>query len=492
MTRSHGRARLPPVITMLKRTGRDLLVVALLTLAAVLIHGYHLGAEDQAIYLPAVKMDLDPGLYPHDAAFFLAQTGPVLFDELIALSVRITRLPLDVALILWHIVSVFAMLLASLRISQRCFEDRVAQWAGVALIAVLLTLPVAGTRLTIFAEYVHPRNLAMPALLFALAATLDRRATALLWLFVCALIHVPTAVVGAGHLLFQAWQAPALQELSSVQLLLISPEQEAAREVLRTRAYHYPLKWKWYELLGAVAPPLILAWFARLGRRNGLPMLAHVSGRLAISCSLGVAAGFLFNAVPAFEPLVRTQPMRALHLPYVLLFLLGGGLLGQHVLRNRLRWLLLFLPLAAAMCVAQLRIYPASPHIEWPGAPARNAWVQAFDWIRQNTPRDALFALDPRHMERPGEDFHGFRALAERSMMADWVKDRSVAALFPQLAYTWREQMRDLDKWPEFRREDFLRLRAKYGVTWVVLEQPGGPALPCPFANERVRVCRVE
>lgn len=473
---------------------RDLLWLLLLTVAAVLLHGYHLGSEDQAIYLPGVKKILDPGLYPHDSAFFLPVTRLILFDELIAYSVIATRLPLDVVLLAWHVLSIFLMLVACRQISQRCFEDPMAQWAAVTMIAVLLTLPVAGTRLTIFTEYTHPRNLAMPALLFALVAMLDRRATtALLWLFVCALVHVPTAVVGACHLTFQAWRLPALSEFSAAPLLVISPEQEAAREVLLTRTYHFPLKWKWYELLGAFAPPLILAGFARLGRRNSLPLLAHVSNRLAVSCSLGIAAGFLFNAVPAFEPLLRTQPMRVLHLAYVLLFLFGGGLLGQYVLRNRLRWILLFVPLAAGLCVAQFRIYPASPHIEWPGAPAKNSWVQAFDWIRRNTPRDALFALDPRHMERPGEDFHGFRALAERSMLADWVKDRSVTALFPHLALVWREQIRDEERWQSFQSEDFRRLKLKYGVTWVVLERPGVQGITdCLFSNDRVMVCRIE
>jgi len=49
---------------------------------------------------------------------------------------------------------------------------------------------------------------------------------------------------------------------------------------------------------------------------------------------------------------------------------------------------------------------------------------QAFDWAKHNTPVDSLFALDPRYMELPGEDYHGFRALAERSVLADDLKDQ--------------------------------------------------------------------
>ncbi len=34
---------------------RDALLLAGLTLLVVLLHGYHLGVDDQAIYLPAIK-----------------------------------------------------------------------------------------------------------------------------------------------------------------------------------------------------------------------------------------------------------------------------------------------------------------------------------------------------------------------------------------------------------------------------------------------------
>jgi len=43
--------------------------------------------------------------------------------------------------------------------------------------------------------------------------------------------------------------------------------------------------------------------------------------------------------------------------------------------------------------------------------------------IRLQTPRDAVFALDPNYMLIAGEDQHGFRAIAERSALADALKD---------------------------------------------------------------------
>jgi hypothetical protein len=163
------------------------------------------------------------------------------------------------------------------------------------------------------------------------------------------------------------------------------------------------------------------------------------------------------------------------------------------VLQGRIwRWLVLLIPLSLGMFFAQRQIFPASDHIEWPWAQPRNPWAQAFDWIRANTPTDALFALNPGHMELAGEDEIGFRARAERSMLADAVKDKGASTMFPLLSVKWLEQVQDQKNWNQFQKEDFERLRQKYGVNWIVIEQPGKPGLECPYQNAAVRVCRID
>jgi hypothetical protein len=176
-----------------------------------------------------------------------------------------------------------------------------------------------------------------------------------------------------------------------------------------------------------------------------------------------------------------------------MLIVIGGGLLGEHVLQARVwRWLVLFVALGLGMFVAQRQIFPASAHIEWPWAQPRNPWAQAFDWIRTNTPADALFALNPHHMTLAGEDEIGFRARAERSMLADMVKDKGASTMFPPLAVKWLEQVQDQRDWEHFGKKDFERLHQKYGVSWIVIEQPGPSGLECPYQNSAVRVCRVD
>jgi hypothetical protein len=67
------------------------------------------------------------------------------------------------------------------------------------------------------------------------------------------------------------------------------------------------------------------------------------------------------------------------------------------------------------MFALDMAAYPASPHIERHGAGYRGEWLASFLWIRDHTPKDAVFALDPEYLLKSGVDRHGFRAMAERS-----------------------------------------------------------------------------
>jgi hypothetical protein len=184
--------------------------------------------------------------------------------------------------------------------------------------------------------------------------------------------------------------------------------------------------------------------------------------------------------------------LRSLHFEYIVMFVMLGGFIGEYVLRDRAwRWLVLFVPLALGMCLAQRSLFPASAEVEWPGATPKNPWAQAFDWVRLNTPADAVFALDPEYMTIPGEDENGFRCRAQRSRLADGVKDNGVVSMFPPLAEEWWAQVQAQTPWESFRLEDFERLKSKYGADWVVLQQPGISGLDCRFENPAVRVCRI-
>lgn len=468
-------------------------LVFLLACGAVLLHGYHFGVGDHFHYLPAVRKALDPALYPHDAPFFVPYTRWMLFDNLVVGSIRLTRLPIDWAFLIWHLASHFLLLLGCRAVGRRLFQDSAAQWGAVVLVAVLLGLVAGGTLLPLAETYLVPRTPATALLLFALADLLNRRPRAIAWIVLAAAVHPTMALAGGFHLLIVAAPAWPVAAFGSLLPPGDLPAAEAWREVLELRQFIFPLRWPPVVWVAALAPLACLWWFGRLARRRGLPGVESLCRRLLLSGAAGIILATLITVVPGFERAVAAEPMRVLHFLYLLTVLLGGGLLGGLVLRHhRARWALVLVPLCLGAFVTQRVVYSASPHIEWPGRAVQNDWVEAFDWVRGNTPRDALFALDPNYTSRPDVDGHSFRALAARSQLADWRNDRMSAAAFPEVAPLWLAQMRDLEGWRKFRAEDFLKLRRKYGVAWVVLERPGVLGLSCPYRNESVLVCRLD
>ena len=53
----------------------------LCVLAAFDAAGYRYGVSDQAFYVPAIFLSVDPNLYPHDSSLIRAQGDLIVFDE---------------------------------------------------------------------------------------------------------------------------------------------------------------------------------------------------------------------------------------------------------------------------------------------------------------------------------------------------------------------------------------------------------------------------
>jgi hypothetical protein len=205
---------------------------------------------------------------------------------------------------------------------------------------------------------------------------------------------------------------------------------------------------------------------------------------------LGVAVIVL--SVPRLVRLTPMQPMRFLHLIYMFMALIGGSLLGRYVLKSRAwRWAIFLTIVNAGMFIPQRVMFAASPHLEVPGRRTGNRWLQAFDWVRTNTPTDAYFALDPYYLDAPGEDYHSFRALAERSQLADAVKDAAVVTQVPRLAPEWARQIQAQAGWRSFQFSDYERLKSQLGVDWVLVSYPSQSGLDCRWHNESLLVCRI-
>ena len=464
------------------------------------MHGYHPYVEDAEIYVPGIKKVLHPALYPYNAGFFASHARLTLFPNLIAGSIRITHLPFDWALLLWHFFSIFMLLLGCWHIGRLCFRSTCATWGAVALVASLLTIPVAGTALYILDQYLNTRSLSTPAVLFIIVNAIERKFwRAGLWTILTAAIHPLMVVFGLSFAILLLWtnrRASGIVRVAGMLLFpfgFFPPVTDAYREAINSHSYFFLLRWEWYEWIGIFAPLLLLWWLQKIARKQELPVLAWMCRSLIVFGLSYFTIAMLLEVSPRLDNLAELQPMRSFQLLYILLFIFIGGLLAEFVMKNRVwRWLVLYLPLCTVMFYVQRQVFPATEHLELPGRASKNNWVQAFRWVRDNTPVDAYFALDPNHMRLDGEDQHGFRAIAERSMLADRIKDSGAVTMFPALAENWREQTRSQSGWSDFQAKDFQRLHREFSVNWVLLQHPGGAGLACPYENPVLVVCQVE
>jgi hypothetical protein len=481
--------------------------IALLTTGAILIHGYHPYSEDAGIYVPAIKKALDPKLYPHSAQFFLAPAHLSIFSNLLAAFVRLTHLPLAGTLLLWHAGTLALLLAACWRISDLSFRTMSAPQYGSLLVAAFLTVPIAGTSLMLADPYLTSRSISTPALVFAVCFLLEDKLLKAFLVFLCALVVHPLMAAYGGVFLLSLWAVrkrrwwvlPLLAFCVSLSVLLAvylgrhSVFSASYQAAVLTRPYFFLSQWAWYEIFGIIAPLCLFAWVTWREK-------SFLEGRLG-ACSLAAlfnGAFFLLLSLAVTRTsdqlsVARYQPMRSFHLLYVLMFLLPINLVVRKTRDycGRVPFALFIAVTSCAMFTAQRYSFPAGPHLELPGMHSNNPWQRAFEWSRLNTPKDALFALDPDYLNAPAEDHLGFRAVSERSALADRTKDGGVVAVFPAIAPEWRSEVAEATGVQQLRTALVALSLKNAGVTWILIDAKLGKELDCPYRNDVVAVCHL-
>ena len=477
-----------------------------LTAAALVIHGYHLGVEDAEIYIPTAKKLLNPGLYPFAEEFFLSHGHLSLFAPVLAWTSRLTHLPIDWSIFAWYLLTLFAMLAACWMLLCACFSSARARWTGILVVTAVLAMPATNTGLLLIDPYMTARSFSTPLTVFTLVCLLERRYVgATIALLATAAFH-PQMVAYLVFLAFVLWglernksrvreRVPVMA--SAVGLLptgfYLAPASGPYREALYSRDYFFLYNWSWYHWVGMLAPLAILAWFWRANLHGTKRAFASVSFAMLPFGLLSIVAAAILASSPSFDMFARLQPLRTFHLITLVLVLLLGGLIGEYLAKGR-PWVpaLLAAPLAVGMFYVAHETYPNSPHVELPAGASSNAWVNTLLWVRHNTPQDAVFAVDSRYFMDPEADVHGFRAIAERSALADYYKDGGVVSLFPGLAAEWKQMSNSTYGLNHFKVDDFRQLREDYpAISWTVIHGAAPPAMQCPYQQQGYAVCQM-
>jgi hypothetical protein len=504
------------------------LLLAALALTTLLINGYHPLAEDGGLYVAGVQLTLNPSLFPHYTVFVSEHLHFSIFAPVLAFIVRLTHLPLTWVLLLTDLLSLWLTFYAAHKILQRTIASETAQLAGLFLLAAFWSIPIAGTSLLLMDPYVTARSLSTPLSLLAVAFALDAplKPRQLLYSALCLILaaafHPLMAAYAFAFILVlrvtrlrQRYLAYAILTIAALVLaaalhLFAPSETPAVLAAERSRYYWFLSQWQWFELLGLVGPLAVLAALLLRFRKQSSPFNDAAATLCRASISLGSIAtlvALLFaHEASRTHFVARMQPLRVYLLIYAIMTLLLGATLTQLALEARQRLhstftrtalatapILIILALSATMFYVQRQTFPASEHLElpWLAQYNPNPWVRAFLWCRDNTPPDALFALDAKYVNEDGEDAQTFRPIALRSALPDFSKDGGEAAITPALAAQWQQgadaQVNLSIEADAIRDQRLL----PFGVTWMVLHASAPTAHPCPYNNGVIKVCRL-
>ncbi|MGA7155494.1 MAG: hypothetical protein WBY53_01530 [Acidobacteriaceae bacterium] len=505
------------------------LLLPLLALVTLLINGYHPLAEDGGLYVAGVQLTLNPSLFPHYTVFVSEHLHFSIFAPVLAFIVHRTHLSLAWVLLLTNLFSLWLTFYAAHRVLRLTVANDLAQLAGLFLLAAFWSLPIAGTSLLLMDPYVTARSLSTPLSLLAVAFALDDRPTRLplLWcalsLILAAAFHPLMAayafalvVVLLVTRLRRRYLGYAILTLAAIALATIlhivaPPESPAVIAAERSRYYWFLSQWQWYELLGLVGPPAVLAALLVRYRRlsDALNQKATALSRacIALACIATLIVLVFAQESSRTHLVARMQPLRVYLLIYAVMTLLLGATLTELALETRRRAhaaflraalssapVVVLLALSATMFYVQRQTFPASEHLEFPWLAQQNPnpWVRAFLWCRDNTPPGALFAMDTKYVNEDGEDAQTFRPIALRSAIPDFSKDGGEAAITPRLATLWQQgadaQINLSTESDAIRDARLLPL----GVTWMVLHASTPTTHPCPYNNGVIKVCRLQ
>lgn len=496
--------------------------LAALTLIVLLAHGFHPLAEDGGLYVAGVEWKLTPSLFPSFTEFVSEHVRFSIFAPVLSAITRATHLPLLVVLFLADLSSITLTLAAGRALLRRITRNEGAQLAGLGMLTALWTVPVAGTSLFLMDPCVTARSFSTPLSLWALAFSLDdwknnRRSflTCTLLIGLAAAFHPLMAGYALGLILVTRGQrhprrtslliTVGLLTFATVAFLQTRAVADSGPVVLaaQSRYYWFLSQWQWYELFGLAGPLLVLLVLHRWNR-DGLRSrgVALASAAIQYGCfAVAITAAFAHESSAA-HVVARLQPLRAFLMIYAVMLLLLGASMQQafqHLASLGRRFLrFAVVPVltvgALSMFIAQRSQFPGSAHIElpWQLQQSPNPWVRTFLWCRDNTPPNALFALDAHYITTPGEDAQTFRAIAQRSVLPDFSKDGGEAAITPRLADEWAAGFTaqlNLDQQTVSQLRNRL---APYGVDWVILRSDSPAALSCPYDNNLLKVCRLQ
>lgn len=466
--------------------------------------GYRYGASDQAFYAPAVLDRIDPALFPRDSPLIASQARLTLMDETMAAVARVTRAPLPPLFAWGYLLTLVLLATGAWLIAARVYRTR---WAAVALLAALtLRHAIARSGTNTLEGYFHPRQLAFALGALGIAALLRRRlaaaaafvvlagffhpTTALwfaIWVAVATAVseprlRLPLGIAAAAGTAFSVWVLTA-GPLAG-RLAVMDPEWLAT---LVTKDYLFPLDWPievWAINLASI-PIIVLLYRRRAALGLTTPVeLGIVAG--CLSLLLVFAAALPLNAARVALAVQLQTPRVFWMLDFLATIYVVWALAEGKAPSARRAWVTA--AVIAALSVTRgmyVRVigFPERPVVQVDVADAD--WGRAMAWAR-TTPKETAWIAHPLHAVMYGTSV---RVAGRRDVLVEVIKDAAVGMYDRDVAIRTRDRIADVDNFDAMTPERARTLAGRYGLDYLVTEQPLD--LPVAFSSGALRVYRL-
>ena len=478
--------------------------LAFVLLATLNSGGYRYGASDLAFYAPAALKEIDPSLFPRDAALLAAQGKLTFVDDIVGLLGRATGLPLPAMFAALYVMALGGIAAGAALVGRYVYRER---WTTIALLAALtLRHAITKSGTNTLEGYFHPRQLAFgigliaiamflrgawpAAAVLALAAGAVHPTTALwfcVWLAVAIAVterraRVPIAVAAAAVAALAAWLLTA----GPLAGRLVRMDREWL-DTLVTKDYLFPLQWPASAWLINLAYIPLIVWLYR--RRVAAAVIRPREDGLVAGC-LTLAAIFLLTLplhAMRLALAVQLQPARLFWMLDFLATVYVVWALAEGLDARRRRALVTAAVIALLATsrglYSKLVLVPERPLAQF-DLP-RTDWGRAMAWAR-TTDAGSGWLADPGHAWKYGSSV---RVAGQRDVLVEPVKDAAVGMYDRAVALEVRDRVNALGEFAALSPERSLELARRYDLDYLITDQT--LALPLAYDAGTLRVYRL-
>jgi hypothetical protein len=466
--------------------------------------GYRYGASDLAFYVPSVLVQINPSLFPRDAALIAAQAKLTATDEVLAAIARVTGMSLPSLFAALYCVALAVLAAGIWLVGSRLYRTAATTLALAAAMTLRHAIARSGTNT--LEAYFHPRQLAFAFGVLALAGFLrQKHAVTIALVLAAGLLHPTTA------LWFAIWLAVAtavenrqarmpltaaavlagvlgLWALTSGPLagrLTVMDSQWLA--TLSTKDYLFPLQWPpdvWLINL-AYAPVIVVIY----RRRMAAGVIARGETGMIIGCLtlfLIFALSLPFNAARVALAVQLQIPRTFWMLDFVATLYVVWIIAEGAAPTARRAWVT-----AAVVMVASLARGSYVMLVKFPERPvaqldvADTDWGRAMAWAR-TTPDGSGWLADPMHAIKYGTSV---RVAGHRDVFVEAVKDTAVGMYERSIAIRTRDRLAELGDFDGLTPDRARALGMRYGLDYLVTDD--ALKLPLAFQSGEMRVYRL-